>query len=185
MRLSRALPLLACLVLLAAAATRSGLLGPGSGGAGGVSPRGEAQARVMRVVDGDTVSVRLGGRREKVRYIGMDTPEDVKPGAGVRCWSRHAAADNARLVGHQPVTLRFDANPRDRYGRLLAYVYRRSDGLFVNAELVRRGDARARPFPDNTAHRALFARLADAARSHGAGLWARCGEAAAEAFPDP
>ncbi len=161
---------------------------PGAGGGGGAGadgkPGGTALARVTRVVDGDTVKVLIAGQRRTVRYIGMDTPEDVKPGVGVRCWSRRAARQNAALVAGRTVTLRFDANPRDRYGRLLAYVYRRPDGLFVNAELVRRGDARARPFPDNTAHRALFARLAGDARSQGTGLWRRCGPGGVDAFPE-
>jgi micrococcal nuclease len=175
MRSSRALPLLAMLLALAA------LIGLGALG-GGAGPKGSQDARVVRVVDGDTVKVALDGRVQSLRYIGMDTPEDVKPGVGVRCWSRRAAADNARLVAGRVVTLRFDRNPRDRYGRLLAYVYRRDDGLFVNAELVRRGDARARPFPDNTAHRALFGRLAASARAGRIGLWGRCGPSGSEAF---
>jgi len=157
--------------------------GPSDGGPDG-KPGGTSLARVTRVVDGDTVKVQIAGQRRTVRYIGMDTPEDVKPGVGVRCFSRRAARQNAALVAGRTVMLRFDSNPRDRYGRLLAYVYRRPDGLFVNAELVRRGDARARPFPDNTAHRALFAHLADQARRRGAGLWRRCGSAGVDAFPD-
>lgn len=180
---SRALPLLLLLALIAALAGSWRSLPFVGDGGGGVAPGGHADATVVRVVDGDTVKVELGGRRATVRYIGMDTPEDVKPGVGVRCWSRRAAADNAALVARRPITLRFDRNPYDRYGRLLAYVYRHGDDLFVNAELVRRGDARARPFPDNTAHRALFAALAANARARGAGLWRHCGAAGAAAFP--
>ncbi len=180
-RRSHALPLVLVLALLAALA--GSRLGSGGGGAG-EQAGGTKTARVVRVVDGDTVKVVIGGQRRTVRYIGMDTPEDVKPGVPVRCWSRRAARQNATLVAGRTVTLRFDSNPRDRYGRLLAYVYRRPDGLFVNAELVRRGDARARPFPDNTAHRALFARLAGQAQSRGVGLWRGCGARGEEAFPD-
>jgi micrococcal nuclease len=179
MRRSRALPLLALLALLAALI---GLRAPDGGREGTPRGGGSEEARVVRVVDGDTVKVSLGGRVESLRYIGMDTPEDVKPGVGVRCWSRRAAADNANLVAGRSVTLRFDRNPRDRYGRLLAYVFRRGDRLFVNAELVRRGDARARPFPDNMAHRELFARLAAAARGRRVGLWGHCGATGAAAF---
>jgi micrococcal nuclease len=175
MRRSRALPLLVALGLLAALA---GVLRNGEGGGGG----SERRARVVKVVDGDTVHVRLDGRTQSLRYIGMDTPEDKKPGVGVRCWSLRAAADNARLVSGREVTLKFDRNPRDRYGRLLAYVYRAGDGLFVNAELVRLGDARERPFPDNRAHRDEFARLASAARARGTGLWRHCGRGGRDAF---
>jgi micrococcal nuclease len=67
-----------------------------------------------------------------------------------------------------------DAEARDRYGRLLAYVYRASDGLFVNEELVRRGYARPLTIPPNVAHEHEIARLASAARRAGRGLWSRC-----------
>jgi micrococcal nuclease len=131
-------------------------------------------ATVTRVVDGDTVVARIGGRSERVRYIGMDTPEDVKPGTPVQCYSRAAAAENRQLVGGRKVRLVQDAEARDRYGRLLAYVYRASDGLFVNAELVRRGYARPLTIPPNVAHEGEIARLAAAARRAGRGLWSRC-----------
>jgi micrococcal nuclease len=72
------------------------------------------------------------------------------------------------------VRLRFDAERRDRYGRLLAYVYRARDGLFVNAQLVRRGYARTLTIPPNVAHADEFRRLAASARRHGAGLWSSC-----------
>ena len=71
-----------------------------------------------------------------------------------------------------------DVEARDRYGRLLAYVYRERDGLFVNAELVRRGYATVATFPPNVAHEAEFRRLAARARRAGRGLWSRCAGAA-------
>ena len=71
--------------------------------------------------------------------------------------------------------LEFDAERRDRYGRLLAYVYREPDGLFVNAELVRRGYAQPLTIAPNVAHAAEFRRLARTARRGGRGLWAACG----------
>ena len=146
-------------------------LRPGSAGPG---PHGSAAAVVTRVVDGDTISVRLGGRREAVRYIGIDTPETVKPGATVQCFGRAASAYNHRLVDGQRVTLRLDAEPRDRYGRLLAYVYRRRDGLFVNAELVRGGFARTLEIRPNTEHAGELRRLQRAARTAARGLWHTC-----------
>jgi micrococcal nuclease len=141
---------------------------------GGDQTAGGEAAIVTRVVDGDTVVVRTGRRFERVRYIGVDTPEDVKPGTPVQCYSERAAAENRRLVERRRVTLRLDAEPRDRYGRLLAYVYRRPDGDFVNAELVRRGYARTLTIPPNDAHAALFARLAADARRRHLGLWGAC-----------
>src|SRR3954462_13059795 len=129
---------------------------------------------VTRVVDGDTVHVRLDGRDETVRYIGVDTPEPKKPAPPVQCFGHAASAYNERLVAGQRVRLRFDAERRDRYGRLLAYVYRARDGMFVNAQLVRRGYARTLTIPPNVAHAVQFRRLASGARRQGAGLWSSC-----------
>jgi micrococcal nuclease len=131
-------------------------------------------ARVVRVVDGDTVVVRTGGHEERVRYIGVDTPESVKPGTPVQCFAKAASAANKRLVEGQEVRLVHDAEARDRYGRTLAYVYRKSDGLFVNAELVRRGYAKPLTIPPNVAHALELRRLAATARRDGRGLWSRC-----------
>ncbi len=129
---------------------------------------------MVRIVDGDTIHVRMDGRREKVRYIGVDTPESVKPGAPVECFAKRAAAFNERLVEGERVRLVTDVEARDRFGRLLAYVYRARDGLFVNAELVRRGHATAITVPPNVAHAAELRRLAAAARERDLGLWSRC-----------
>jgi micrococcal nuclease len=130
--------------------------------------------RVMRVVDGDTIQVEVGGRREKVRYIGVDTPESVKPGTPVECFAKRASAFNKHLVDGERVRLVPDAEARDRYGRLLAYVYRASDGLFVNAALVRHGYAHTLSIPPNVAHAGEFRRLASAAHRAGRGLWSAC-----------
>ena len=129
---------------------------------------------MVRVVDGDTVHVRLGGREESVRYIGIDTPESVRPGAPVECFAKRASAFNERLVGGERVRLVLDADPRDRYGRLLAYLYRTRDGLFVNAALVRGGYAQTLTIPPNVAHAGELRRLAAAARRAGRGLWSAC-----------
>ena len=135
---------------------------------------GASVGRVLRVVDGDTIQVEVGGRREKVRYIGVDTPESVKPGTPVQCFAKRASAFNARLVAGERVRLVADAEPRDRYGRLLAYVYRVRDGRFVNAALVRHGYAEPLTIPPNVAHAEEFRRLASAARRAGRGLWSAC-----------
>jgi len=138
---------------------------------GGSATRAGPTAIVARVVDGDTIVLRGG---ERIRYIGMDTPETVKPGTPVQCFAKAAGHENARLVAGRRVRLRYDAERRDRYGRTLAYVYRASDGLFVNAELVRRGYARQLTIPPNVAHAPLFGRLAAQARERGRGLWRAC-----------
>ena len=128
----------------------------------------------MRVVDGDTILVDLDGRRERVRYIGIDTPESVKPDVPVQCFA-HAASDaNAKLVGGKTVQLEFDRERRDRFGRLLAYVIRAEDHVAVNDALVRGGFARAREFPPNTRHADRFAALQRVARAEGIGLWRAC-----------
>jgi micrococcal nuclease len=131
-----------------------------------------ADAEVVRVVDGDTIEVSIDGATEDVRYIGVDTPESVTPGEPVECFGRRASALNQRLVSGRELRLRFDRERRDRYGRLLAYVY--ADGRFVNAELVRRGFARTLTIPPNDAHAPLLARLEREAGRAGRGLWDVC-----------
>jgi micrococcal nuclease len=161
-------------VLLALAlAWGAGLRLPG--GSGGDETPSTANGRVVRVVDGDTIKVRLGERTETVRYIGIDTPESVKPGTPVQCYAHAATAANRRLVAGREVELRVGAEPRDRYGRLLAYVYRLPDRRFVNAELVERGYARTLTIPPNDAFAPRFARLEHAASAEGLGLWSACG----------
>ena len=132
-------------------------------------------ARVVRVVDGDTIRVALPSGEEPVRYIGIDTPESVKPGSPVECFAKRASAFNERLVAGERVRLVRDVEERDRYGRLLAYVYRERDGLFVNAELVRRGYATVADLPAQRRPRArLQAARATRARLSGRGLWSKC-----------
>lgn len=143
------------------------------GACGGAGGRHAGEVRVLRVVDGDTIVVRLAsGRVERVRYIGIDTPESVRPGTPVQCFAKAAARENARLVGVGPVRLVADAERRDRYGRLLAYVYAR--GRFVNAALALGGYARPLTIPPNVAHVHELGAAADAARAAGRGLWGRC-----------
>ena len=139
------------------------------------SPNGGlGRAEVVRVVDGDTIRVSLDGRTERVRYIGIDTPESVKPGTPVQCYAKRASAANAALVAGRSVRLVADVERRDRYGRLLAYVYREPDGAFVNARLVADGFARPMTIAPNVAHARELARLARAAREAGRGLWKAC-----------
>lgn len=175
----RALPWIA--LLLVAGVVLGDVRPPGGwpGWLGGGDPQlqagGHATARVERVVDGDTIAVRVGDEQERVRYIGVDTPETVKPNAPVECWGPAASALNKRLVrAGDALTLRFDRELRDRYGRLLAYVYRARDELFVNAQLVRDGAARTLSIRPNTAHAAELARLQSSARASGRGLWGAC-----------
>jgi micrococcal nuclease len=170
----RALPWIA--LLIAAGLVLGDVELPGwlGGGDGDLAPGGVVTARVQRVVDGDTIAVRLGGRDERVRYIGIDTPETVKPNTPVQCWGEAAHALNERLVGGAEVTLRFDRELRDRYGRLLAYVYRGGESRSVNARLVRAGAARTLTIAPNTSRASELARLQAAARAERLGLWGAC-----------
>lgn len=135
-------------------------------------PPRSAWARVTRAVDGDTIEVRLGGRTEDVRYIGVDTPETVKPGAPVDCFGPQASAFNHRLVEGRRVRLVFGVERRDAYDRLLAYVH--LGDRFVNAELVRRGLARTLTIAPNDRFAERFERLQQAAARAGRGLWGAC-----------
>ena len=142
---------------------------------GGAPPAADGQASVVRVVDGDTVAVRVGGREETVRLIGIDTPETVDPRSPVECFGREASdRTKALLPAGTEVRLVADAEPRDRYDRLLAYVYR-DDGTFVNLALVEDGYASVLTYPPNVAHVSDFTAAAARAREEGRGLWAACG----------
>jgi micrococcal nuclease len=146
--------------------------GGGSDGGDSVPAAGEeATGDVVDVTDGDTIEVSLDGEIEDVRYIGVDTPE-VDPNIGVECFGDEASKLNAELVEDERVRLVFDAERRDKYGRLLAYVY--VGDTFVNAELVRRGYARTLTIEPNDSFAERFARLAQEAANAGRGLWGAC-----------
>jgi micrococcal nuclease len=129
------------------------------------------EGSVIRVVDGDTIHVKLGDRVEKVRYIGVNTPELHHPSRGEEPGGRAAAEVNRRLVGGQRVWLERDVQSRDRHGRLLAYVW--IGDMMVNAELVRLGYAQVMTVPPNVRHQELFLKLQREAREAGRGLWRR------------
>ncbi|HET6831199.1 MAG TPA: thermonuclease family protein [Solirubrobacterales bacterium] len=143
---------------------------PGNGA--GAAARAPATVPVLRVVDGDTIEVGIDGDPEDVRYIGVDTPETVKPGEPVQCFGPQASAFNHHLVEGETVRLVFDRELRDVYGRLLAYVY--VGDRFVNAALVRGGYARTLEIPPNTARAEQLGTLEQRAGERGAGLWGAC-----------
>jgi len=142
---------------------------------------------VSRVVDGDTVEVRIGGGVEDVRLIGVDTPETVKPDTPVQCFGPQASHFTKRRLTGRRVRLVFGVERRDVYGRLLAYVYLADRTLslpqqgqspqrlrFFNAILLRRGLARTLTIPPNDRFAPRFERLALAAARAGRGLWSAC-----------
>lgn len=140
-------------------------------------PPGE-DVRVREVVDGDTVVVD-GGRT--VRLLGVDSPETVHPDRGVECYGPEAAEYLAGLVPPgTAVRLVTGAEPLDRYGRVLAWLHRAADGLFVNAALVRDGYARPLAIPPNGRFATEVEALAAQARAAGSGMWGACEDARGE-----
>jgi micrococcal nuclease len=129
------------------------------------APGATAAARVERVVDGDTIHLAGLG---SVRLIGIDTPEVY---GGIECYGREASAFTKHvLTPGMTVRYRIGTEPRDRYGRTLAYVWLR-DGTFFNALLVERGYATPLTIAPNDDYARLFLRDARAARERGVGLW--------------
>jgi micrococcal nuclease len=144
----------------------------------GSGPSEPMTATVVRAVDGDTLLVRLdSGDRERVRVIGIDTPEDVAPGRPVQCWSRKAAAFTKAALEGRSVTLVLGREQHDRYGRTLAYVTR-SDGFDLEAELLRGGFARTLTIAPNDERAPRYRALERSARRGGVGLWGACPSAA-------
>ena len=135
------------------------------------------QGRVTKITDGDTIRVQLNaGVEEKVRLIGIDTPEVHGRGGLRECFGKEASAEMARLVPvGTTVRLEIDAEARDRYGRLLAYVYRVEDDLHINLEMARRGFAAPLTIPPNVTFADALVEAAAEARSSGRGLWSACG----------
>lgn len=139
-------------------------------------PAGDpAVATVTRVVDGDTLAVEVAGRDERIRLLGIDTPESVAQDRPVQCFGKEASLALAGLApeGTQ-LRLVLDAEARDRFGRLLAYAYRVDDDLFLNRWLVTEGFANAVVYEPNTAFATEFAAAEAEARAAGRGLWGVC-----------
>ena len=173
----------ALLVLVAVSGCDRGsaVAGPPSGQSPAPVASVAANATVDRIVDGDTIEVVIDGRAERVRLTGIDTPEIAheafadRPANDAECFGDEATAFVTSLIPvGSPVRLERDVVGRDDYGRLLAYVYRASDGVFVNYEIVRQGYARPLSIAPNTAHRELMVQAARDAERADAGLWAAC-----------
>ncbi|MEP7162818.1 MAG: thermonuclease family protein [Candidatus Moraniibacteriota bacterium] len=135
------------------------------------NPQETVQSRVSlvkRVVDGDTFELESG---EKVRLIGVDTPESVKPNTPVQCFGKEASNYLEDLLEGKEVRLEKDVSETDRYGRLLRYAY--LDDELVNEKLVREGYASAASFPPDVSKQDLFRQAEGDARTHERGLWAK------------
>jgi micrococcal nuclease len=133
-------------------------------------------AKVVSVVDGDTIELESG---EKLRYIGIDTPETKHPRKGVECFGREASNKNKELVEGKTILMQKDVSETDKFGRLLRYIYLPSpttsdEALFVNQYLVEQGYAFAVSFPPDIAQNTQFKEAELYAREHNVGLWNIC-----------
>lgn len=139
------------------------------------APQPQSTAVVDYVVDGDTVDLTIDGQVERVRLIGIDTPESVSRDDPVQCFGIEASdALRGLLPEGTAVRIERDAEARDRFGRLLLYVYRADDDLFVNRWLVDGGFADTLFFEPNTSFETEFTRARNEARSAELGLWGAC-----------
>jgi len=141
----------------------------------------EANAVVEHIVDGDTIDVLVDGRAERVRLTGIDTPEVAhdafgdRPANDAECFGDQATAFITSLLpAGTPVRLERDIVGRDDYGRVLAYVYRADDGIFVNYEIVRQGYAQPLTIPPNVTFADLMVDAARDAEADDVGLWSAC-----------
>jgi micrococcal nuclease len=180
-RPERLLALIIISILLAALVAAVWLLGTppeGSAPAAGGPTGPVAEARVVRVADGDTVTIEIDGRRDRLRYIGVDAPELADPDAGLpaECGAVEASAANLALVADGEITLERDVTDRDRFGRLLRHPWVVRDGqwLLVTEALVADGALEARSFPPDTLHDARLETAERGARERAAGRWGGC-----------
>lgn len=141
-----------------------------------IVPAGFEQAKVAKVIDGDTIEIDLSGEVKKIRYIGVDTPETVDPRRPVGCFGKQASDENKRLVEGRSVWLEKDVSDTDKFGRLLRYVYIDVDSklLFLNDYLVRNGFARTATFPPDVKYSQRFLEAEKEAREEKRGLWSKC-----------
>jgi micrococcal nuclease len=163
--------ILAALIFLGFVLSWSQFADPGS------RQHAPANVAIERVVDGDTVVLTgIGAKRETVRLIGVDTPETKHPTKPVECYGPEASAFTKRLLPKGTAAVaKFDADApeRDRYGRLLVYLWLNDDTM-VNLELIRRGYARASYFRPHDDYRRLFKATEAKAKDAGKGRWKAC-----------
>lgn len=138
-------------------------------------PHATSSARVKFVVDGDTIELENG---QRVRYIGIDTPELHHPQKPVQCYGQEAKNENEKLVQGKEIILKKDVSETDRYGRLLRYIFVPTDaspeGMFVNEYLVKEGFAHMATFPPDVAYADVFRKAQNEAITNEKGLWKNC-----------
>ncbi|SFL48136.1 Endonuclease YncB, thermonuclease family [Paenibacillus sp. 1_12] len=127
------------------------------------------QVKIERVVDGDTLEIQLNGKKEKVRLIGIDTPETKKPNTPVMFYGEEASDYTKKRLDKKTVELEWDVDRKDQYDRLLAYVW--VDDELFNRTLVSEGYARMATFPPNVKYVDLFKKAQEEARQKQKGIW--------------
>ena len=150
-------------------------------------PQSGEPIAVHQVVDGDTISIALSnGTTETVRLLGVDTPETVDPSRPRQCFGAEASSFVAAVIppGTEIIVER-DTEARDHYGRLLAYIYRASDGLFVNEAILLHGFADISIYEPNSTHEPRLHAAVTQARTANIGLWQHCGGADVAIDPPP
>jgi micrococcal nuclease len=161
--------MLLCIAVLATACRAGSPPAPSTPTALGIN------ATMLSDVDGDTIDVDIGGHRERVRLIGIDTPETKKPNTPIQCYGPEASAFTKSLLpADTALHLERDVVARDDYGRMLAYVYLAGTGMFVNMTIIRQGYARVLTIRPNAAHADEFVEAARLAQAENIGLWAKC-----------
>jgi len=136
----------------------------------------EPNATLERVVDGDTIIAQINGQRERVRLLGIDTPESVAQTRPDQCFGAEASLYLQSLLPEgTAITLIRDEEARDQYDRLLAYVVRSHDQLFINLDLLEKGYAGILIYPPNDHYADLFTDAEHTAASNDVGLWGVCG----------
>ena len=157
----------ALLIGLASCSSSSQLLPP--------QDRQSDLVKIAHVIDGDTVDIDIKGRAERVRLIGVNTPETKHPTKLIECFGPEASAYLTQLLPKgTTVRIERDVEARDRYGRMLLYLYLGSNDLFINLDLVARGYGTPMSIEPNTFHRNDFVRAAAQAEAANVGLWKAC-----------
>lgn len=126
------------------------------------------KVKVLRVIDGDTIELENG---QKVRYIGIDTPETVDPRRDLQCFGKEASLYNKTLVEGKEIYLEKDISQTDRYGRLLRYIYLEENGISINEQLVKEGYAVASSYPPDIKYQEKLRLTEQEARNNQKGLW--------------
>ena len=141
----------------------------------GATTENEVLITVLKVIDGDTVDIDIKGNTERVRLIGVNTPETKHPTKPIECFGPEASAYLTQLLPKgTTVRIERDVEARDRYGRMLLYLYLGSNDLFINLDLVARGYGTPMSIEPNTFHRNDFVRAAAQAEAANVGLWKAC-----------